>query len=86
VVATGSDARERSVALTRKARDTLPRLERHWRATEGAARSLDREIKASLAMTVEDAIAALEKKPFRERIAERLPATPRKPRTTRGRR
>jgi DNA-binding MarR family transcriptional regulator len=84
VVTTGVDARERSVALTRKARETLPRLEAQWRATEEAAQGLDREIKTSLAKTIEDAIAALERRPFRERIASHLPTAPRKRPATRG--
>lgn len=64
----GSDARERIVALTPAARSMIPALERHWAATEAATRTLEAELPMPLTALVRDAIAALEREPFPERI------------------
>lgn len=68
----GGDARERVVALTPRAEAMVPRLERHWAATSAAARGLDDELSAPLSVLVREAIAALERRPFAERIGEAL--------------
>jgi hypothetical protein len=49
----------------------LPRLQRQWKATNSAADGLDAELSSSLRALIVEAIAALEKDPFRRRI-ERL--------------
>ncbi|WP_257458432.1 MarR family winged helix-turn-helix transcriptional regulator [Archangium lipolyticum] len=64
------DRRERLVRLTEAGRELLPRLQACWRATAGAAADLDAELPTPLSLTLEKAIAALEVKPFGERIAE----------------
>ncbi|QRN99641.1 MarR family transcriptional regulator [Archangium violaceum] len=64
------DRRERLVRLTDAGRELLPRLQACWRATAGAAADLDAELPTPLSLTLETAIAALEVKPFGERIAE----------------
>lgn len=64
----GKDGRERAVRLTRRGRAMLPKLEQRWHATNEAARELDAELSKRLGRVVEEAIAALEAKPFKERI------------------
>lgn len=65
---TGRDARERIVALTPHAVTLLPRLQSHWAATERAARTLDDDLGVSLPDVISHALAALNEKPFLERI------------------
>lgn len=69
--AVGADARERAVRLTRRGKSLLPKLEARWRATNAAARELDTELSSRLSQCVEEAIASLEARPFRERIRAR---------------
>lgn len=64
----GRDARERAVRLTRRGRALLPKLEQRWIATNEAARELDAELSQRLSDVLEEAIAALEARPFKERI------------------
>jgi DNA-binding MarR family transcriptional regulator len=66
----GTDARERVVRMTPKLRRMLGRLEQQWAATSAAAARLDEELDHSLNEAVTGAIGALERKPFRKRIAE----------------
>lgn len=66
-----TDARERAIRLTRKGKAMLPKLEARWRATNFAAQELDAELSSRLSQCVEEAIAALETRPFRERIRAR---------------
>ncbi|MGH8194784.1 MAG: MarR family winged helix-turn-helix transcriptional regulator [Woeseiaceae bacterium] len=66
----GADARERVVHMTPKLRRMLRRLEQQWAATNVAAARLDEELTHSLRDAVTGAIGALERKPFRERIAD----------------
>jgi DNA-binding MarR family transcriptional regulator len=68
----GADARTREVALTPRARKLLPFLEAEWRATERAVAELDEEIPYALSQVVDDLAAALEREPFRDRIAKHL--------------
>jgi DNA-binding MarR family transcriptional regulator len=70
MLAPGADARERVVRMTPKLRRMLGRLQEQWAATAAAAAKLDEELGHSLQEAVVDAIGALERKPFRERIAE----------------
>jgi DNA-binding MarR family transcriptional regulator len=64
----GGDARERIVALTPAAKTMIPRLQQHWRATNAAADVLDSELSAPLSKLLREAIAALERRPFAQRI------------------
>ncbi|HLJ91494.1 MAG TPA: MarR family transcriptional regulator [Candidatus Angelobacter sp.] len=62
------DARERIVSLTSKAEAMIPTLEEHWAATNAAAQALDAELAMPLTELVSEAIQALERRPFLERI------------------
>ena len=66
--AQAADGRERTVRLSRRGSGLLPRLRERWTATNTAAEQLDRELSQRLSACVEEAIAALEAKPFKERI------------------
>lgn len=68
VMKRGKDGRERIVTATPKLLGALPRLEQRWHATNAAASALDRELSHSLSTLVAEAIAALEKRSFSERI------------------
>lgn len=63
-----ADARERLVKLTRRGKALLPKVQRHWAATNAAAEELDRELSARLSECVEEAIAALEARSFKQRV------------------
>ena len=65
---TGADARERIVALSDAAQAMLPRLERRWAATEAGARSLDTDLGVPLTDLVAQALEALERQSFADRI------------------
>lgn len=74
----GDDARQRLVRLTPKARRLLPAINAEWDATEGAAAALDAELPYSLSALIDDLAAALERRRFRDRIADaaaELPAS-----------
>lgn len=64
----GLDMRQQVVSLTPKALDMLPGLERIWRVVDQAARDLDAELAFPVSRVVEDAILALERQPFQDRI------------------
>ena len=66
----GDDARQRLVRLTTKARRTLPAINAEWDATEAAAAALDAELPYSLSALIDDLAAALERRRFRDRIAD----------------
>jgi len=68
----GADARQRIVQLTPKARALLPIIETEWAATVAAMRDLDAELPAPLADVLLHVVDALERRPFRQRIAEHL--------------
>jgi DNA-binding MarR family transcriptional regulator len=68
----GADARTREVVLTDRARDLLPFLEAEWRATEQVVAELDAEIPYALSQVVEDLKAALARRSFHDRIADRI--------------
>lgn len=68
----GSDARTRLVHLTDKGRELVPFLEAEWRATEDAVAELEAEVPYPLTQVVEDLRRALERRPFRDRVAAHL--------------
>ncbi len=65
----GDDARERIVHLTPKARALLPLVDAEWAATSAAAAALDAELPFPLSELLLAAVQALERRPFRRRIA-----------------
>lgn len=65
----GADARERIVALTPAALAMLPQLEKQWALTNAASEALSAELSASLFDVVREALAALDKRPFPDRLA-----------------
>jgi DNA-binding MarR family transcriptional regulator len=72
----GKDGRVRTIALAPAGERLLPRLEAQWEATNEAAASLDRELTIPLSTIVDEAIAALERQPFRERVRTQMRARP----------
>jgi DNA-binding MarR family transcriptional regulator len=70
--AAGADARTREVVLTERAREVLPFLEAEWRATEQVVAELDAEIPYALSQVVRDLQAALARRSFHDRIADRI--------------
>ena len=74
--AAGADARSKTVTLTAKARRIVPRLAAEWRATEAAVADLEAEVPYPLGRVVADLEAALRRKSFHDRIAEKLAEDP----------
>jgi len=72
----GADGRTRTVALTARARALAERFAIEWRATEAAVAELEDEIPYPLSRVVTDIEAALRRKSFHDRIAEKLAADP----------
>ncbi|GIH13055.1 hypothetical protein Raf01_12270 [Rugosimonospora africana] len=68
----GTDARSKKVTLTAKARRIVDRLKAEWRATEAAIADIEAEIPYPLSRIVGDIEAALRRKSFHDRIAEKL--------------
>jgi DNA-binding MarR family transcriptional regulator len=66
----GADARQRIVHLTARARSLLPVIEAEWAATEAAARELEAELPCPLGEIVTAILRAVERRPFRQRIAD----------------
>jgi len=66
----GADARERIVALTPFALERLPLLERCWATTAAASDALDADIGQPLAAVLARALEALDRQPFRDRLAQ----------------
>jgi DNA-binding MarR family transcriptional regulator len=66
----GGDARVRLVELTDKARQLLPAIDAEWASTDAAAAALDAELPYSLSALIDDLAAALERRRFRDRIAD----------------
>ncbi len=64
----GQDARERIITLTTPARRMLPALERQWAIIDTAAGRLDGELSVALSAVVAEAIEALAREGFAERI------------------
>lgn len=68
----GLDSRERIVHLTDHAQKLLPRLRLLWAATARAATRLDTELTTPLHQAVSEAIQALERERFLQRIRSGL--------------
>jgi DNA-binding MarR family transcriptional regulator len=66
----GADARERIATPTQALAAMMPTLHAQWTATARAAARLDSELSASLLGTVAEAISALEKRAFLQRITD----------------
>lgn len=66
----GADARQRVVHATTKAKRLMPKIDAEWAATQVATSALDAELSAPLATIVAELTAALEARPFRQRIAD----------------
>jgi DNA-binding MarR family transcriptional regulator len=73
---TGADARTKKIILTAKARRIIGKLAAEWRATEAAVAEIEDEIPYPLSRVVTDIEAALRRKSFHDRIAEKLAADP----------
>jgi len=72
----GADARSKKVTLTAKARRITGLLAAEWRDTEAALAELEAEIPYPLSRAVTDIEAALRRKSFHDRIAEKLASDP----------
>jgi DNA-binding MarR family transcriptional regulator len=72
----GADARTRKITLTAKARRIIGKLAAEWRATEAALAELEKEIPYPLSHAAADLEAALRRKSFHDRIAEKLATDP----------
>ncbi len=70
VLEPGQDARQRVVHLTERTRQALPLIQAEWAATSSAAEELDAELPFPLGELATAIAAALERKPFRQRIAD----------------
>jgi DNA-binding MarR family transcriptional regulator len=66
----GADARQRIVQLTDRTRDLLPTIEAEWRATTAAMSELDAELTAPLGQILTELAAAIDRRSFRNRIAD----------------
>lgn len=71
----GQDARQRIVHLTERTSKALPLIQAEWEATQAAAEQLDSELPFPLRELVPAIARALDRKPFRERIAEAAAST-----------
>ncbi|WP_331766731.1 MarR family transcriptional regulator [Embleya sp. NBC_00896] len=69
-LAPGADARQRIVAATPKAERLLPILDAEWAATTAAAREFEAELPYPLSRLLNEAFAALERRPMRQRITD----------------
>jgi DNA-binding MarR family transcriptional regulator len=65
----GVDKREQVVSLTAKAEAMIPALKRIWHNVNRAAEVLDAELAFPMSRVLEEAIGALERRPFGDRIA-----------------
>jgi DNA-binding MarR family transcriptional regulator len=62
------DGRQKMISLSTQGQALLPQLQQCWQATAAAARSLDQELPYPLSDALANAIAALQRQPFGERI------------------
>jgi DNA-binding MarR family transcriptional regulator len=76
IASSREDARRRAVRLTPAGVRLMPRLQTAWDATHRAAEALDAELAHPLSAAVDDALAALEARPFAHRIAQAAGAAP----------
>jgi DNA-binding MarR family transcriptional regulator len=68
----GPDARSKQVTLTAKSKRLVELLAAEWRATEAAIAELEAELPYPMSKVVGDIEAALARKSFHDRIAEKL--------------
>lgn len=73
---TGADGRERLIRLTDAARRLTPALDAEWDATAAAFDALNAELTASLSQVLDEMNVALERRSFRDRIADAAAALP----------
>jgi DNA-binding MarR family transcriptional regulator len=66
----GSDGRERIIRLTAAAQALRPAVDAEWAATTAAFDALNAELTASLSQVVDEMNAALDRRSFRDRIAD----------------
>jgi DNA-binding MarR family transcriptional regulator len=66
----GTDGRRRMVSLAPEARELLPVIEAEWDASAAAIASLDNELPVPLQTFATELAAALERRSFRQRIAD----------------
>jgi DNA-binding MarR family transcriptional regulator len=78
-VRTGVDARQRVVTLTAKAKRLLPAIDAEWEATDAASAALDAELPYPLSRLIDDLAEALDRRRFRQRIADAAAALPDSP-------
>ena len=64
----GTDARQRIVRLTGRARELLPVIDAEWAATSAAAADLDAELPVPLGEMLAAILRAVARRPMRERI------------------
>lgn len=69
-ISPGTDARQRVVALTDRARELLPLVAAEWAATSAAMRTLDAELSMPLVDLLTEIAHALARRGFRDRIAD----------------
>jgi DNA-binding MarR family transcriptional regulator len=72
----GPDARTRKVTLTDKAGAVVERLAAEWRATEEVVAEIEAEIPYGMLRVVRDIEAVLDRRSFRDRIADKLAGNP----------
>lgn len=70
----GKDGRERLVSLTPRGKRACARLQALWKAVHLAAADLDAELAAPMSAAVAEALGALERRSFAERVRGRLDA------------
>lgn len=78
LIRAGADARERIVHLTPRGRSLLPSLRGVWDATNAAADELVAELELPLPQVLTQAIHALQKRAFADRIAAKWAARARR--------
>ncbi|RKH63551.1 MarR family winged helix-turn-helix transcriptional regulator [Corallococcus llansteffanensis] len=74
--ASDDDARERIIVLTPAAEAIVPALQRQWELTQAAAQAFEGELSMPLSQLLREAIEALERRPFDERLASTKPSKP----------
>lgn len=72
----GADGRQRIAALTAQGAADLTKLKPIWVATAHAAASLDADLGVDLEAIACQALEALHRRPFRERIADAVQPSP----------
>jgi DNA-binding MarR family transcriptional regulator len=75
-LARGEDERQRIVSLSGRARQLLPAIEAEWAATSAALSALDAELSVPLSTTAQELSVALQRRSFRQRIADAADALP----------